>query len=315
MRMYVPSTAAAAAAAPRKPPTRQLPCEQCKTTSSHKWRTGPGGPQTLCNPCGLQYAKRRQRARNEQAVAGTSSTATTGSGSPITSPNAVVNGGLCPPQTSPAETTEGTPSPLSVSADFSPDGSLENSLTRYGSGAGGGGGGGGGGTGGSASSSNLSAGYYNYIIASASAGNNSNSNVNGNGNSSGSLGMYSSLPPLPVDSASGMFTSGCGSANGSGSGGSGLGTAEAAADSGRRGGFAGDDNAAVFTPSFTAALDELYSDPTMSLLDQHQHQHQHQHQPMHTHSHTHQHMYADTLSMSLADSHFTMPPPATPKPR
>lgn len=32
-------------------------CLACKRTSTAEWRRGPEGPSTLCNPCGLKYAK------------------------------------------------------------------------------------------------------------------------------------------------------------------------------------------------------------------------------------------------------------------
>lgn len=37
-------------------------CQECGTTQSPEWRKGPNGSKTLCNACGLRYAKRlRQR--------------------------------------------------------------------------------------------------------------------------------------------------------------------------------------------------------------------------------------------------------------
>lgn len=46
----------------RRPPLRQrgsrLVCRNCHCIATPKWRPGPHGPATLCNVCGLLYAKR-----------------------------------------------------------------------------------------------------------------------------------------------------------------------------------------------------------------------------------------------------------------
>ncbi|KAI9152213.1 Gata transcription factor [Paramyrothecium foliicola] len=39
----------------------QLICHKCETVNTPKWRAGPDGPCTLCNVCGLVYAKRKRR--------------------------------------------------------------------------------------------------------------------------------------------------------------------------------------------------------------------------------------------------------------
>lgn len=36
-------------------------CHECITTVSSVWRSGPDGPRTLCNACGLRYYKHNQR--------------------------------------------------------------------------------------------------------------------------------------------------------------------------------------------------------------------------------------------------------------
>ncbi|ORX74861.1 hypothetical protein DL89DRAFT_23828 [Linderina pennispora] len=36
-------------------------CHECITTVSSVWRSGPAGPRTLCNACGLRYYKQNQR--------------------------------------------------------------------------------------------------------------------------------------------------------------------------------------------------------------------------------------------------------------
>lgn len=40
-----------------KPEMANLRCLHCGETDTPEWRRGPAGPKTLCNACGLQYAK------------------------------------------------------------------------------------------------------------------------------------------------------------------------------------------------------------------------------------------------------------------
>ncbi|KAG5939251.1 hypothetical protein E4U53_007844 [Claviceps sorghi] len=49
---------------PTKRP-RSPSCRTCSTDHTPKWRNGPAGPGTLCNVCGLIYAKRMGRARGK----------------------------------------------------------------------------------------------------------------------------------------------------------------------------------------------------------------------------------------------------------
>ncbi|KAL8208901.1 hypothetical protein R6Q57_008313 [Mikania cordata] len=34
-------------------------CGDCKTSKTPLWRTGPAGPKSLCNACGIRYRKKR----------------------------------------------------------------------------------------------------------------------------------------------------------------------------------------------------------------------------------------------------------------
>ena len=44
-------------------------CFNCKTTDTRQWRrTGPDGPRTLCNPCGLYFAKHRTLPDAQQVM-------------------------------------------------------------------------------------------------------------------------------------------------------------------------------------------------------------------------------------------------------
>ncbi|KAF9780551.1 hypothetical protein BJ322DRAFT_1083717 [Thelephora terrestris] len=43
------------------PPTSQRVCVTCGRTDSPEWRKGPLGPKTLCNACGLRWAKQARR--------------------------------------------------------------------------------------------------------------------------------------------------------------------------------------------------------------------------------------------------------------
>jgi len=41
------------------------PCEECNTTSTVQWRPGPDG-STLCNACGLRFAKKKKEEQESQ---------------------------------------------------------------------------------------------------------------------------------------------------------------------------------------------------------------------------------------------------------
>ncbi|GAB1521332.1 hypothetical protein RhiTH_004426 [Rhizoctonia solani] len=57
------------------PPDHQYMCRRCHRTDSPAWRKGPDGPKTLCNACGLSYAK--DTARREAAASSSISSANT----------------------------------------------------------------------------------------------------------------------------------------------------------------------------------------------------------------------------------------------
>ncbi|VVB15219.1 unnamed protein product [Arabis nemorensis] len=35
-------------------------CNDCKTTKTPMWRSGPAGPKSLCNACGIRFRKQRR---------------------------------------------------------------------------------------------------------------------------------------------------------------------------------------------------------------------------------------------------------------
>ncbi|KAL7120024.1 hypothetical protein ACP275_02G097900 [Erythranthe tilingii] len=39
--------------------TNKKCCSDCKTTKTPLWRSGPSGPKSLCNACGIKHRKRR----------------------------------------------------------------------------------------------------------------------------------------------------------------------------------------------------------------------------------------------------------------
>lgn len=47
----------------------QYVCVTCGRTDSPEWRKGPMGAKTLCNACGLRWAKRNQKKKAESAAA------------------------------------------------------------------------------------------------------------------------------------------------------------------------------------------------------------------------------------------------------
>ncbi|KAL0261731.1 hypothetical protein SLS55_003161 [Diplodia seriata] len=48
----------------RKFAAKDYCCSRCGTVESPEWRAGPDGPKTLCNACGLKFAKEQKRAKN-----------------------------------------------------------------------------------------------------------------------------------------------------------------------------------------------------------------------------------------------------------
>jgi transcription elongation factor Elf1 len=98
---------------------RNLHCHMCGVTETPEWRRGPAGDHTLCNACGLHYAKSLKKQRkerdsrkhsidmllneqqNQQALNGES-------------PQAVTPGAMVP--TSPNPTPTLTPAPVITSA-------------------------------------------------------------------------------------------------------------------------------------------------------------------------------------------------------
>ncbi|KAI0731400.1 hypothetical protein C8Q76DRAFT_835016 [Earliella scabrosa] len=70
-------------------PTEGQTCLGCSATSTPEWRRGPMGPRTLCNACGLVYAKLiKKRNRNEPGRKRGS-----GPGQPPQSTGQIVHGG------------------------------------------------------------------------------------------------------------------------------------------------------------------------------------------------------------------------------
>ncbi|KZV43660.1 GATA transcription factor 16-like [Dorcoceras hygrometricum] len=42
-------------------------CSDCKTTKTPLWRSGPSGPKSLCNACGIRRRKKRQSPMKNKA--------------------------------------------------------------------------------------------------------------------------------------------------------------------------------------------------------------------------------------------------------
>jgi len=45
-----------------------LGCYHCSTRETPRWRTGPEGKNTLCNACGLRYAKYKKTVNTNNGV-------------------------------------------------------------------------------------------------------------------------------------------------------------------------------------------------------------------------------------------------------
>ncbi|KXS09899.1 hypothetical protein M427DRAFT_149316 [Gonapodya prolifera JEL478] len=54
-------------------------CEECGITSSPEWRKGPSGMKTLCNACGLRYARKNARGGGAHRTGSSTSLSTMGS--------------------------------------------------------------------------------------------------------------------------------------------------------------------------------------------------------------------------------------------
>ncbi|GAA6035491.1 hypothetical protein JCM8097_000278 [Rhodosporidiobolus ruineniae] len=54
-------------------------CQNCGRTDSPEWRAGPNGPKTLCNACGLRYAKIQKQSAQNGGNPPASPTSSTGS--------------------------------------------------------------------------------------------------------------------------------------------------------------------------------------------------------------------------------------------
>ena len=67
--------------------TDEYVCTDCGTLDSPEWRRGPNGPKTLCNACGLRWAKQEKKKNNGQSR--DTGGSTNGGGNPPTTPSAI----------------------------------------------------------------------------------------------------------------------------------------------------------------------------------------------------------------------------------
>ncbi|KAF2102611.1 GATA-domain-containing protein [Rhizodiscina lignyota] len=75
-----------AGADPKKRRGRAAPpgrCHSCNRAETPEWRRGPDGARTLCNACGLHYAKLTRKMGTNKAAVGGSNLRPKGPGSPI----------------------------------------------------------------------------------------------------------------------------------------------------------------------------------------------------------------------------------------
>ncbi|KAI7899348.1 uncharacterized protein BX663DRAFT_489236 [Cokeromyces recurvatus] len=52
----------------RKRPVFQGRCHSCNISETPEWRRGPDGARTLCNACGLHYAKLSRKKKEESII-------------------------------------------------------------------------------------------------------------------------------------------------------------------------------------------------------------------------------------------------------
>ncbi|KAI0126469.1 cutinase gene palindrome-binding protein [Xylariales sp. AK1849] len=60
-------------------------CTDCGTLDSPEWRKGPSGPKTLCNACGLRWAKKEKKKNNNNNAGGAGTAHQTGSSTMVDS--------------------------------------------------------------------------------------------------------------------------------------------------------------------------------------------------------------------------------------
>ncbi|GFY90522.1 GATA transcription factor 16 [Actinidia rufa] len=56
-------------------------CADCKTTKTPLWRSGPVGPKSLCNACGIRYRKKRNEKEKKKEKPATDTSNSGGGGS------------------------------------------------------------------------------------------------------------------------------------------------------------------------------------------------------------------------------------------
>ncbi|KAM0752942.1 hypothetical protein T439DRAFT_354408 [Meredithblackwellia eburnea MCA 4105] len=98
-------------------------CESCGTMNSPEWRKGPGGVKSLCNACGLRYA--RSLARKNKIENGESPTPKKGKAA-LAAAQSNAAQALAASQGSPSQTRPASPSPTPTSS------SLSSSLQQHG---------------------------------------------------------------------------------------------------------------------------------------------------------------------------------------
>ncbi|ORY92570.1 hypothetical protein BCR35DRAFT_260139 [Leucosporidium creatinivorum] len=64
------------------PKNAKRSCANCGRSSSAEWRTGPTGPKTLCNACGLRWSKVRPSLHSNHSSSSGNASASTDSGTP-----------------------------------------------------------------------------------------------------------------------------------------------------------------------------------------------------------------------------------------
>lgn len=48
--------------------TNEKLCVDCKTSKTPLWRSGPAGPKSLCNACGIRYRKKRSPVGSDKKM-------------------------------------------------------------------------------------------------------------------------------------------------------------------------------------------------------------------------------------------------------
>lgn len=88
-------------------------CTDCGTLDSPEWRRGPNGPKTLCNACGLRWAKKEKKRSEQTGPSGGSNSGNSNANNPSANSNTNASN---PQQQGPTSNPANIPTPSKIPA-------------------------------------------------------------------------------------------------------------------------------------------------------------------------------------------------------